>query len=332
MHLFLVPILLALISQTAVAELTANLRLHDSSLPFVTLDLQNTEPFPVAFLHWNLPFDKRFGGSDTFRVLREGQNVPYIGASVKYAQPAIGDYIFLAPNEVITVHFALHKLYDLSTPGVYSIQFDDYVLDYVNVNDIDSVPRLQENFSPSERVTSNIVKMWLTKPQPQPLRTPYPCSAGERTIINHAASQLIPMINRANVVIGSGQTPTYTEWFGVYTTGRWQIAEEVLRLIEGNNVVGYECDDMANVYAYVYPADTTHTIYVCSVFWNVKPIGGWDTQAGTLLHELSHFNNIGATGDWVYGTTGARNLARTNPERAVNNADNFEYFGESQFQ
>jgi len=331
MHLVLIPLLLALIAQTAVADLTATLLTSEPASPFLTLQLQNTNPHTVALLHWHLPFDQRFGGANNFHVFLDGQRVTYIGAKVKYAQPSLDDYLILIPNEVATVKVALHKLYDMSNPGTYFVKFDYYVMDIVNETDLGSVPRLQEKFSPSERVTSNTVKIALTVPALRPVLAPYPCSNGERNTINTAATHLRnTMITAAQSAINQGSSPSYIEWFGAYTDGRWNTAEEVIRLIRNNNRVGYECDDLANVYAYVYPTDTTHTIYCCSAFWSARPIGGFDTQAGTLLHELSHFNDIGGTNDWVYGTTGARNLARTNPDRAVNNADNCEYFGEAQ--
>jgi len=86
---------------------------------------------------------------------------------------------------------------------------------------------------------------------------------------------------------------------------------------------------MAGVYAYVYPTDTSHTIYCCSAFWPAPVAGGWDTKAGTLIHELSHFDDICGTRDHAYGTNNCRALARNNPAQAVNNADNYEYYCES---
>ncbi len=41
-------------------------------------------------------------------------------------------------------------------------------------------------------------------------------------------------------------------------------------------------------FAYVHPADPTHTIYLDHQFDVAKPIGQ-DSQAGTLAHEMSHF-------------------------------------------
>ena len=65
------------------------------------------------------------------------------------------------------------------------------------------------------------------------------------------------------------------------------------------------------------------------MFWNA-PNTGRDSKAGTLVHETSHFNVVAGTNDYVYGATGAHNLAVSDPSRAINNADNHEYFAEDQ--
>jgi len=268
-----------------------------------------------------------------FVFFLDGQPVTYIGAKVKYADPTFLDYVVLNSNETITVPVGLHNLYDFAKPGNYEAHFEHYVMDFVEEDDFSSIPRLRNNFSPSEFVVSNIVTIKTTSPfYPKSVGTPYPCSTSERNIMTTAGTSLrTRLITSALSVISQGSTSTYIEWFGAYTSGRWQIAEEVISLIQKNTVVAYACDNQAGVYAYVYPSDRTHTIYCCSAFWPSRVIGGFDTQAGTLLHELSHFSDIGATSDHTYGTSNCRNLARTNPGNAVNNADNFEYFGESLF-
>jgi len=43
---------------------------------------------------------------------------------------------------------------------------------------------------------------------------------------------------------------------------------------------------------------------------------------------MSHFNTVAGTNDYVYGQAGAMNLALTNPDHAIANADNHEYFAE----
>ena len=85
------------------------------------------------------------------------------------------------------------------------------------------------------------------------------------------------------------------------------------------------------VYAYVYPDDPTHTIYLCPVFWQSTPNPyNWNSQPGTLTHESSHFTDVAATDDYQYGVTGCLSLAKNNPAEACMNADSHEYFQESQ--
>jgi uncharacterized Zn-binding protein involved in type VI secretion len=82
---------------------------------------------------------------------------------------------------------------------------------------------------------------------------------------------------------------------------------------------------LKNAYAYVYPDDENHTIYLGSAFENAPAVGE-DSKAGTLTHEVSHFNDVGGTADNAYGTDNAKQLAKDDPAKAKNNADSFEYF------
>jgi peptidyl-Lys metalloendopeptidase len=77
----------------------------------------------------------------------------------------------------------------------------------------------------------------------------------------------------------------------------------------------------------VYPTQP-YRIYVCNAFWNA-PNTGTDSKAGTLVHEMSHFNVVAATDDHAYGQTAAKNLAISSPTKALDNADSHEYFAEN---
>ena len=92
----------------------------------------------------------------------------------------------------------------------------------------------------------------------------------------------------------------------------------------------YDCYCMpanASAYAYVYP-NQPYIIHLCNAFW-AAPTAGTDSKGGTIVHEMSHFTVNGGTADNAYGQTAAKNLARTNPTKAVANADNHEYFAEN---
>jgi peptidyl-Lys metalloendopeptidase len=44
---------------------------------------------------------------------------------------------------------------------------------------------------------------------------------------------------------------------------------------------------------------------------------------------MSHFDIVAGTDDVVYGKTGAMNLASSDPNLAITNADSHEYFAEN---
>ena len=56
------------------------------------------------------------------------------------------------------------------------------------------------------------------------------------------------------------------------------------------------------VYAFVFASSQRHDLYLCSEFWLAPRGKTRDSQPGTIIHELSHFDNVMATKDHVYGT------------------------------
>jgi len=272
--------------------------------------------------------DNRFD-SNSFLVQFNGLPVTYLGPVVKYAGPFLNDYVLLEPNGAITVNVSLEDLYDFSLPGKYDVFFEADILDYIVSQNLESsFPR--ETFTPYLGVVSNSLQITTQESLvPKGMRIPYPCSSQENSQLNSAATAQKTMINSGLTAINQGDSSSFKEWFGTYSTDRWKTTAECISAITDNSVVRYACDDERGVYAYVYPTDSTQTIYCCETFWTAPNAGGYDTKAGTLIHELSHFRGLCGTNDWVYGVNGARDLAKTNPIRAVANADNYEYFCES---
>lgn len=95
-----------------------------------------------------------------------------------------------------------------------------------------------------------------------------------------------------------------------------------------------EDSDTGPIYAYVY-SDEYFVIHAGSEFFNAED-DGYNSKAGILIHELSHFilvgnTNGGSYNQEVYGVEEAIQLAKDDPDFARNNADNYEYFAESLF-
>jgi hypothetical protein len=169
------------------------------------------------------------------------------------------------------------------------------------------------------------------------LYTQVSCDGSEQTTNDAAVTNLETPLRVANDYMQADCYNTdYTEWFGTYSPSRYAHTKTVMNNIEtiynSSNYriscAGPEC--ISGAIAYVFRSDTsTHTIYLCSQWWVIRTSIGIDSKPGTLVHEFSHFSDIGNTEDHVYGTTNARSIATNSPALAVDNADNYEYFVES---
>ena len=101
------------------------------------------------------------------------------------------------------------------------------------------------------------------------------------------------------------------------------------------------CD--GNVYAYVYPSDMSQYIYMCEFTFNypvsllqhLTSVPDWavfqdySEKVQTVIHELSHFDFIGATNDNAYGEQPIYELANgpnADFSKALLTADTYGYF------
>ncbi|CUA68102.1 Peptidyl-Lys metalloendopeptidase [Rhizoctonia solani] len=108
-------------------------------------------------------------------------------------------------------------------------------------------------------------------------------------------------------------TTRYTTWFGTYDSDRAPTVRSHFPLIgTGASSTSYDCSTCAvDAMGYVYANDPSR-IYLCGSFWSAATTGT-DSQAGTIVHELSHFTVNGGTEDHVYSQTLAKKLAKSNP-------------------
>lgn len=47
-----------------------------------------------------------------------------------------------------------------------------------------------------------------------------------------------------------------------------------------------------NVFAYVFPTDSDHNVYLCEAYFRATQSRGWDSTPGTVIHESTHFNDV----------------------------------------
>ena len=161
------------------------------------------------------------------------------------------------------------------------------------------------------------------------------CAAGEVTELGTAIDATVGYLANVTDYFDAQLKGTrFASWFGSFDQTRWNRVKNTYQAMETAVLAGSLTIDCSltgcgsgGVYAYVYPA-SPYVIHVCQEFWNA-PTTGTDSRAGTLIHELSHFNVIGGTNDHAYGQSNAGALVLSNPSLAVDNADNYEYFAEN---
>jgi peptidyl-Lys metalloendopeptidase len=316
--------------EAAAGDVTVSLSMGTAALSArddvqVTVTLTNVARHPVKLLKWHTPVDGL--QEPLLDVTRDGASVAFIGRHIKRPAPQAEDFITLAAGERLTRTVSLAGVYDLSQTGSYSLRYAG------------------ESHGGVEQSASNSVTVWV-----EGRANVFPEASGEREVsafglsyTNCTSSQQSSIAsafsaaqtysnNSVSYLTNTtpGNTSRYKTWFGTYSSTNWATAKAHFTAIKSafdTKSVVVDCSCKQSYYAYVYPTQP-YKIYVCNAFWSA-PTTGTDSKAGTLVHEMSHFNVVAATDDHAYGQTAAKNLAISSPTRALDNADNHEYFAEN---
>lgn len=311
----------------------------------VRVTLHNPGATPQFVLRWHVPLGAIEG--PLFEVLRDGQPVRYLGIEAKRRAPGAGDYLRLDPGASLSGTVELSALYEMSVTGPYQLRYRTSAAGlYARAASAD--PALKLKPLPGT-LASGPVGIWVDGRLPRGAVPPRPavaaagaglefskCSNAQQEQLGAAVDAGRAMTVDAHDYLagaaqpGKGLGARYLTWFGAPDAARAAAVGANIAAIRDafeNKPLKIDCGCNADYFAYVYPAQP-YTIYVCKAFWTA-PLTGTDSRGGTLLHELSHFDVVAGTDDHVYGQQGAAELARTDPARAVRNADSHEYFGEN---
>ncbi|WP_133510056.1 M35 family metallo-endopeptidase [Candidatus Thiosymbion oneisti] len=323
----------------ATGSLQASLAVYKSShhaydALILEFSLTNHGSEPVQVLPWNTPLEEEFK-APIFKVKKSGQAIEYIGRMVKRPAPTADDYITIEPGEVVSAMLDLAEGYAIYDVGSYLITYDADLA-------ILGGPNAKAYGVGAASSVSAAATLVLSEDRPLPLSpmakeaTFTGCTGSQQGTINSAFASAQQIANEAASTLTSTPTnqrstaPRYVRWFGTYTQSRYATVESNFRAIsnalyDGNITFDCGCND--NSYAYVY-ANRPYEIYLCNVFWSAPRLG-IDSQAGTIVHEISHFTNVAGTDDYAYGQDSAINLASRYPSLAIDNADSYLYFAEN---
>jgi peptidyl-Lys metalloendopeptidase len=321
----------------------------------VQFKLANRTDEELLVLDWYTPLEGLAG--DIFRVERDGKPIPYQGILAKRGIPQSDEYVTLKAGESASAEVDLATGYDFSVPGEYTIEYLSPSISQV-VSQEAAMAKHQRHLEPvripSNAVTVRIVDSGQEGDRPASMGDALPpstaedaaaeeakkimydnCSSSEEDTV--ADADLAARVKSALVYAylnGLSEDerktdPLYKTWFGAYTAARyskvlnnWKKIQDAFEEDITYNCKGPECK--SSWYAYVYPGGKLE-VFLCPQFWNA-PDSGTDTKYGTLIHEVSH--EVAGTKDHTYGQTNCQNLAINDPDKAVENADNYEYFAE----
>jgi peptidyl-Lys metalloendopeptidase len=293
----------------------------------------NTGSTPQTLLKWRLPFDEI--EAPLFDITRDGNPVRYLGMQAKRAAPLDADYLVLQPGASRSARVELSALYDMSVTGAYTVRYRTGSPDLFGKAGVQAQAGELESEPMSIWIDGRLARGTLP-PSPLPARGGaglafQSCSNAQQDAIASAAAAGLAMSTDAEAyLVKAALAARYGRWFGASDAGRAATLTSHFAAIKDafeNKPVTVDCGCNKPYYAYVYPTQP-YVIHVCKAFWPA-PMTGTDSKGGTLVHEMSHFNVVAGTNDWVYGQAGASGLANSDPAKAADNADSHEYFGEN---
>lgn len=144
-------------------------------------------------------------------------------------------------------------------------------------------------------------------------------AAMERT--DNSLTELLAKFDRNELA------PYLAAWFGNNQAGKVRERYQRIRnMLDRPRTLVLSCEER-NCDHDLFGYAEGNSISVCPDFFASQMALGYDSQAGTLIHEFSH--SYADTDDHVYGTYKARQLAHDAPRKALTNADSYQYFFEA---
>ena len=121
-------------------RLTAENRYIKDNAILIGVELENTSNENLWVLTWYTPLEGLKG--KIFRVMCDGQEIPYEGPMVKRGQPKKDDYIQLLPRKSVSARIDLLSAYKLPTCNQALIEFKGRIHDYTTSADM--IPKSTE--------------------------------------------------------------------------------------------------------------------------------------------------------------------------------------------
>lgn len=294
-----------------------SININDSSVEFT---ITNNTSKAIYVADRFTPFGDLY--SDMFQLKKENSVVKYIGKIARFAPVTQEEFRKIESNDSINIVVDLSKHYMMIDSGKYSVQFDSQILFKTENNfkngltDYEKIDSRSNTLEFSENTIRDIDSYINAESKSNGFNR---CSESQNEILEDAYERA-----EENSIVRSDAV--HKLWFGTGSKERVKTVIEATEEMLPDSKGDCSCTD-PGLYGYVYPNDKTHTIYVCGAFWN-QPDTGKNTKAATIVHEATHFYDVGGTKDHVYGYEQSKKLARTSPQKAIECAENYTWYSE----
>lgn len=169
------------------------------------------------------------------------------------------------------------------------------------------------------------------------------CTKSERAIIQTALARSKRLALTAATAVGPN--PVFERWFGKFTPAQGEIVRRNLKSVVTAIRTGAVTAACINVNEKICEEDTfafvvtdePYLINLCPAFFDMDTMAdlttetaaaGNGTRAGTIIHEISHFDRVASTDDICYSREDCTDMAQDRPADALMNADSYQYFAE----
>ena len=282
-------------------------------------------------------------------VSQDGVRLQYQGMYVRRAPPTKQAFVLLKAGKSATATVQLNDIFTFSTDGLYNIQYAK-PLQFISkkrielqsaTDKIEEVGRVKVRESVSIHLedTASLSRPVEVEEEEEEGEDVYIEACGsvhkyigatqaQKTATTAAHKKLCPGFLAAKRSVGNNDD--YRTWFGTYTAARAKKVKKVLgktrkflkRKKIRYNFSGNGCN--SGDYAYTYYK--SKTIWLCEAYDDDPTycrMGG-SSKEETLAHEWTHASSN--TEDYEYGVADCQQLARDDPAKAVNNADNYAFY------
>ena len=345
--------------QYDVSDFVVALR-ESSEGPFVvSVSFQNPLNVSLSLLRWDTPFEGLYSPKaiHVLDVTNVSQLVPYRGPILVRMMPEneSSQFLKLLPCETFEVKMDLSAAFEFRETQVYElwISFSATLEIFESHGVVMKQSRFASNVLQLRPQANSVTPRF--QPSAHALRSvkTVPARSGKYgEFYLNGCSSFNLVLFRDDILKGAVESASlllekaieklcidsdvFIQWFGTSSDQSYQRAVVKIRLekirqriLEGGFTIhcasepGFTaCERGAGAYVYKY---RHHHIYICNLFWYAFAVGKI-TFADAIIHEFSHFSDLGDTWDCTQGYDNSLALAASSPCQALLNAQSYSSF------